>query len=258
MTVRASQSVGWFAYGRTVSKKTRRDGRPQVTRDPATYLQTLQQSRKMMLDAATRWDMDREPNDVVIMAGALRLMLNDGLIDRVVRIKQTANVRRGIEFCDTATPAFELPPGAQGAMVGVGGLTIMMLGPPGAQSGLIPLCQAPSPGPMEIRWSAFEPWWKKATPVRKNDLAVTREFVVCEAANTDGIHIDELLDADYHELTTAIQGLTIQPSGGSPNPVDGIAAASIRQIAWEVEHTLVVALATLRLEEAASSAPIDG
>lgn len=156
------------------------------------------------------------------MVTALRVLLIDRLLDKVVRMDH-------MRFFDTSLPAI---PGASFAS----GLTVAAVG--GTRgSGIRPLCQTEASGPLHPT-RRFAEWWDRDTVVRHGSSQWTRKFLVYEMANTDSMHIDSELDADYNVLSGPVPNLTFGTADGSQVPADGTAEASVRQIAWEVAHTL--------------------
>lgn len=220
-----------------MSRRSRNAGRDVVERDPGTYLPLLQQRRRMMNGAAARWDETQRPDEVIIMALALRTMLGnqDRLMDRVLP------VGRGVLFCDSA-----LSPSGSGSQsrIGVGGLTVLRLGAAGS-AGIVPLCHLAEHDPQ--KFVRFHTWWRQDVPVVHNAVQRSREFLVTQLANTDGVHVDSVLDPDYHQIAGPVTGLTFK-SHGVDTPATGVAGACIRQIAWELDRTLAVGLASRSLE----------
>jgi len=66
---------------------------------------------------------------------------------------------------------------------------------------------------------------------------VDTQVLVCEMANTDGMHIDPELDEGYAVLNGPLPRLVITDVDGERS-ADGFAEASLRQVAREVERTL--------------------
>jgi hypothetical protein len=116
-----------------------------------------------------------------------------------------------------------------------GGLTMLAIGT-GPRS-VQPICWLPTDN-VPISYAPFARWWEKDLAVKHGGAGYTRSFLVYEMANTDAVHTDEHLDASYESLKGAISGITVTFGGGPQVPVGGVAEASMRQIAWEVAHTL--------------------
>jgi hypothetical protein len=81
----------------------------------------------------------------------------------------------------------------------------------------------------------FQGWWSRDAVIYPTNRPFrTRQYVVYEMANTDGIHVDPNLDADYDALTRDTHGFVVNgiPVGGN------LASAAVRQVVWETQHTL--------------------
>lgn len=79
-------------------------------------------------------------------------------------------------------------------------------------------------------------WWDRDLAVRHGTSGWTRRFLVYEMANTDAVHVDSR-DDDNVTLSGPLETVVLSGLDGE-RPADGFAAASLRQIAWEVEKTL--------------------
>lgn len=184
--------------------------------------------------AAGRWDATRDPDEVLVMVSALRTILVDGLLDQVVSVK------RRMLFADTAISENPAPEGAR--RYGSGGLARIVMSKD--ETAVLPLCHSPD---RPIRWVRHRDWWSTGQPVKKDGLSVSREFLIYELANTDGLHLDSHLDAEFVALNQPFSNMTLRHPDGSESTLDGAVAASVRQIAWETDHSITVALATLAL-----------
>jgi hypothetical protein len=176
-------------------------------------------------------DFDAGDEDqTVVIAGILRLLLVDGLINRVTSLKK-------LRFTDTA-----YHPTDEGALGGFGcGITRIQAYGEGKPGGKItaPLGET---DPDKYPTVVFRDWWSRDLVVYPtHGPLLTRQYVVREMANTDGIHIDSRLDGDYDALTRDNHGFRIDGSSVTGN----VASAAIRQIAWETQHTLHRALPDL-------------
>ncbi|OYN79979.1 hypothetical protein [Mycolicibacterium sphagni] len=184
----------------------------------------------MLTKACAAFDAG-DDDQIVILAGLLRLMLTDELIDKVTPLKE-------IEFSDSAEH-FEDARTVRGYGYGI---TRIMVYADGQSGGRI---VAPLGGPFrdsEPPTLPFERWWAIDHAVYPtNGPFLTREYIVYEMANTDGIHVDGLLDENYEALTQDNHGFKY-----NDHPITGnLATAAIRQIAWETQHTLHRALPEL-------------
>lgn len=90
-------------------------------------------------------------------------------------------------------------------------------------------------------WTTFELWWQGLHIICAKDGALfTRSDIVLAVANTDGgSHVDPGLREAYDNLSrnNSLNWVAISPEGTTPlsNPV----LPTIRQIAFEVERSLV-------------------
>lgn len=212
-----------------MSKQSKKAGRSVVQRDPATYFPKVKTYQQLLRTAGAGWDQTRGEEHIVSISLALRVLLLDGLVDRVQALKRML-------FVDTAQHP---PPGAH--MIG-GGLTVSRIGD--NESKIIAICEIPGIDEhVENPVLPFPRWWDKDEAVRHGSDAYTRRFLVYEAANTDGVHVDPELDADYDRIMGAVPNMTFGNAAGEQWPVTGVAAASLRQIAWEVDRSLTANLA---------------
>ncbi|GAT01308.1 hypothetical protein [Mycolicibacterium fortuitum] len=211
-----------------MSRQSKRQGAPFVSRDAAQFSDELARRFRLLSKAANEYDAG-DDDQVVIMAAILRVFLTDRLIDRVTPLDQLA-------FTDTCD---RLPASAIG---GYGyGITRFKVSA-GLQSGSIvaPLGNAYREKQPPV--APFDEWWSKDHVIfPTNRQFRTREFVVYEMANTDGIHVDADLDADYDALTRDNHGFQLDGVMVGGN----LASAAVRQIAWETQHTLHRALPAL-------------
>lgn len=226
-----------------VSQKSRREGSVSVPREPSQFREALARRFRLLSHACSAFD-DGDDDQVVTIAGILRLMLQDGLVSKVTPVD-------AIEFADTAQHLEEA-----NAERGYGfGVTRIMVYADEHSGGRIvaPLGGAfPEGDPPTL---PYERWWS-------TDIAVyptkgpflTRQYVVYEMANTDGIHVDDLLDENYDALTQDNHGF--QYNG---HPITGnLATAAVRQIAWETQHTLHRVLPELCGPDFPSESPTEG
>lgn len=207
--------------------------RATVPRDPATYGPALASRLRMMSAAAKRWDDTRDPEEVVVMAVALRTMLIDRLVDRVISLKRAL-------FFDSAN---EIPPHS-GIWIGSGGLTSFQMGD--GPTRCLPLCQIEGWSPVQ-RFARFNSWWSVQQPVVLNELRVSRYFLIDRAADTDGAHVAQALDVEYSKLMSPAEGISFSDSRPEVAELHSVGPAAVRQIAWEVERTLTVALASKQI-----------
>lgn len=181
---------------------------------------------RLLSKAAAEYDAG-DHDQIAIIAGLLRILLTDRLVDHAAPLDQ-------LEFSDTTYRLPATSPGGYGY-----GLARILHDPGPPDSGRI---VAPLGGQYQdiaMPTVAFPDWWKTDKVIYPTNRPVlTREYVVYEMANTDGLHIDTELDEDYDALTRDNYGFTINGLLVTGN----VAHASVRQIAWETQHTLHRAL----------------
>ncbi|UGT98462.1 hypothetical protein KN246_10300 [Mycobacterium intracellulare] len=209
-----------------MSHQSRRAGSPSVQRDAAEFEEAVAKRFRLLSKAAAAYDA-HDDDQIVVIAGILRGLLADRLIDKVTPLEQ-------LRFSDTAERPEDGVHGPYGY-----GLTRIMVYVGWQRGGRIvaPLGGAYKGGPPPS--VPFNDWWSRDKVIYPtNRQPLTREYVVYEMANTDGIHIDDELDEHYEALTRDNHGFKI-----NGKPVTGnLASATVRQIAWETQHTLHRAL----------------
>ncbi|MDJ0426010.1 hypothetical protein QNA19_08780 [Rhodococcus fascians] len=211
--------------------RRKRDTSVAVERDRAQYGPLLARRYRLLTVAGNAYDAGDE-DQAVVLASILRLLLSEGdrLINRVTSIRK-------MRFTDTA-----IHPTDDYAIGGLGyGLTSILataVGPGHLRGGRIV-----APLGREIVGSVvFRDWWSRDLVVYPTSgPAMTRQFVVEEMANTDGIHVDSRLNGRYEALTRDNHGFTMDGAEVTGN----VAHAAVRQIAWETQHSLQIALPDL-------------
>jgi hypothetical protein len=193
-----------------------------VERDAAQYRDALARKFRLLSKAATEFDAG-DDDQVVVLAMILRVLLSDRLIDKVTPLDQ-------LRFSDTAQHP-EDPSTIRAYGYGITRILIYA----DEQSGgriVAPLGDGyPDEGPTVL----FDDWWSRDRVVYPTaGPFVTREYVVYEMANTDGVHIDPLVDVDYDALTRDSHGFAFNGVTVAGN----VASAAVRQIAWETQQTL--------------------
>jgi hypothetical protein len=85
----------------------------------------------------------------------------------------------------------------------------------------------------------FETWWKdEFIFVRGGDIRLNRSRLVATLRHQDGGgHVGKLTDAAYVDLKAG-GGLILASSDGTESELEGLALASMRQVAWEMTETL--------------------
>ena len=104
-----------------------------------------------------------------------------------------------------------------------------------------PIINVPPNPHLSPSWVSFTRWWKEIVIKTAEGTTFTREQLVLAMANKDGgAHVDPKLDSDYANLTKFnSQGWTVDTDGSTDAPDNSIADASVRQIAFELEQSLL-------------------
>jgi SEC-C motif len=88
--------------------------------------------------------------------------------------------------------------------------------------------------------ASFVDWWGDEILADDSDNSFSRRAFVLAVANQDGgSHFDDTLDAAYAELTRDRSLTSFQPAPGGDESFKNIAPPTIRQIAYELNETLV-------------------
>jgi hypothetical protein len=116
------------------------------------------------------------------------------------------------------------------------GLTGMRMGPEGAQ--WVPRSLMP-PGFSTLGFVNFERWWTRPIIMDDEKITISRQQLVLTMADQDGgAHVDPALERTYARLSRQNSiGWTINGPSES-KPFDGVELASVRQVTWEVLHSL--------------------
>ena len=90
-------------------------------------------------------------------------------------------------------------------------------------------------------WVSFTRWWEEIVIKTTERTTFSRKQLVLAMANKDGgAHVDPKLNSDYANLTKFnSQGWSIETDGIRTGPDNSIADASVRQIAHELEQSLL-------------------
>ena len=90
-------------------------------------------------------------------------------------------------------------------------------------------------------WVSFTRWWEELVIKTSDRTTFTRKQLVLTMTNQDGgAHVDPELCADYARLTKFnSQGWGIETSGITVAPDNSIADSSVRQIAHELERSIL-------------------
>lgn len=88
-------------------------------------------------------------------------------------------------------------------------------------------------------YSNFDDWWNEWVIVDHNKSAFSRKDLILNLANKDGgAHVDPKLDQDYANLTRNNSVGWTGYDGIKEFPVTDIELYSVRQIAYELLHSL--------------------
>lgn len=90
------------------------------------------------------------------------------------------------------------------------------------------------------QWISCRNWWKKGVVVNARGKEFSRCDIVLYLANKDGgVHLDNAHPEDYHVLKTGEgMGLMFSVDGGPEQPVANVLYPSVRQIAYELIHSI--------------------
>jgi hypothetical protein len=179
------------------------------------------------------------------MAIALRIMCHDHIPPKGKAKPSTSLLSQlghkdGLTFCDTSA--------RDQVSYSDGGTTTNVVHSL-SHRGLVILASAPT----HVVWVApldlliteavgvpFSIWWNDKVIVTSNpnQPTISRGKLIRDFANADGgAHVDPMIDVSHYMLTTDTLGATGGPVGSEPAE-GNIAAASVRQITFEMLHTL--------------------
>jgi hypothetical protein len=216
-----------------VSRKPKRRDE-QVARSDLEYREAFQKHWRLLGRHCKHYD-DGDVDAALSIAMTLRVLLHDGsgrpLLGHVLNLKRLRLIDSASYWGRSATTPIAL---------GAGLVRLMHTTPlPG---------QAQTPGRVVPAYDAapddglthpdvlFREWWDRDRPVggwAAGDF--TRRFVVLEMANTDAAHVAPERDRNYAHLLG--QEAVIR-FNGLPT-ANTVAEASVRQVAWELDSTLV-------------------
>jgi hypothetical protein len=174
-----------------------------------------------MYDEGDRWAAK-------FLATAVSTLVRDGRRNTHPLLEQIG-VRAEMQFLSTARPlALNVKPDTP--------LLLIRSGPDGFS--LVPKKDVPVLVP-ESHWLPFPDWWAEPIFGDAKGQRLTREELVKSIRDQDGgAHVDPVLtDAAYKLLKAGEVGVQLT-SQGRQVPIEGAQLASMRQIAWELEHSL--------------------
>lgn len=200
-------------------------------RDRTSVLEALVEARDFLRVSGLSYDAGFE-GEAKRLAVTLRVLLHDTSSSH--SLLEQLRVKGSIDFTDTAAP---INPRNLAATPGL--VLMQMEMQPGVPVGsyIAPLGME---RPFRNRPAPFAGWW--SNPVMKEPSGKTwsrRDFVLVLANQEGGAHLDPALNLDYEALAkrNGLGWQTVGAEGVADFRGDAV-AASVRQVAWEVEDTL--------------------
>lgn len=198
-------------------------------KERAVLLENLAESTQFLISSASSFDRGYEA-EAKRLAVTLRVLLHD--TPQSHSLLDLLGVKDQIRFTNTAA---EIEPDNVLPTLGL----VMMLPVDGSPRYVPPLGNLPPPS---IRFPAeFAIWWNNdVTKDKSRNLWSRKSFVLTLANKEGGAHVDPSLNDKYEALVrrNGLAWLTNNPDG-SLRPLEGSpAAASVRQITYEVLDTL--------------------
>jgi hypothetical protein len=198
-------------------------------KERAVLLENLAESTQFLISSASSFDRGYEA-EAKRLAVTLRVLLHD--TPQSHSLLGLLGVKDQIRFTNTAA---EIEPDNVLPTLGL----VMMLPVDGSPRYVAPLGNLPPPS---IRFPAeFAIWWNNdVTKDKSRNLWSRKSFVLTLANKEGGAHVDPSLNDKYEALVrrNGLAWLTNNPDG-SLRPLEGSpAAASVRQITYEVLDTL--------------------
>ena len=235
--------------GRAVLLANYRDGvRVQQTLDELE--QHLVEQLRFLRRSAAHFDAGDE-SEAKRLATHIRILAHDTRASR--SLLGQLGLKHQLGFVDTTIRHEVLPPGytslPPGTIVIHSGIVLTQMGA-GGVTFKAPLAElAPERiGPPV----SFEEWWEPEILTDTLGNEFSRRKLVLALANQDGgAHVDPRLAADYAALSRQNSlGREGTDEHGVLRPLDNIAVASVRQVAFELDRTLAIGVPTLsRLSE---------
>jgi len=219
--------MGRASRGKTQAAARKRD-RPQL-------LEHLHEQIAYLDASAASFDSGAEA-EAKRIAVSLRVLLHD--TDTSHSLLHLLGVKERMKFVDTAEHV-----SPRNLLLATGGLVMMQAlvggGVPGNASYIPPLDNGPL-SPLRIRPpSEFSPWWNNdIARVSSGALWSRKQFVLVMANKEGGAHVDPNVHGEYESLAKKNGLGYISGVSGDMKPLDGnVVAASVRQIAYEVQKT---------------------
>jgi hypothetical protein len=215
------------------SRKPKRAGQ-QVVRDPAEYVDAFHRHWRLLRTYCEQYDAGNVDAALPISL-SLRVLLHAGsgkpLLGQVMNLKHLRLIDSASYWGRSATTPLGLGAGLVRLQA-----TTPLPGQPATPGRVLPAYGSPPDGGGQHPNVVFRDWWDRDRPVggwKAGDF--TRRFVVLEMANTDAAHVAAERAPGYAHLLG--QDPVIQFSGMPTQ--NTVAEASVRQIAWELDATLV-------------------
>jgi hypothetical protein len=215
------------------SRKPKREGQ-QVVREDAEFVEAFHRHWRLLRTYCEQYDAGNVDMALSISL-SLRVLLHAGsgkpLLGHLLNLKRLRLVDSASYWGQTGTSTLGL---------GAGLVRMQFVAPlpgqPAAPGQVVPALDAPPENGGEHPSVVFKDWWDRDRPVGGwNAGDFTRRFVVLEMANTDAAHVAPARAGNYAHLLG--QDPVIQFNGMTTQ--NTVAEASVRQIAWELNATLV-------------------
>ncbi len=206
----------------------------RVARSHPDLLLALQEQYRFLVRSANHFD-DGDEAEAKNLAVVLRKLLHDDGRRGVSVLTQLGD-RERLRYIDTA------PPVDPRNLMPMCGLAAQQITDDEAGARWIATLDQ-QPPERTGRMSPFGTWWRGVVTRDAQTTHWSRERLVLMVANEDGgAHVDPGLSETYHALTREnAMGWRFHATGTDDDGVpflNGPVLASIRQIAWELEHTL--------------------
>ena len=204
----------------------------RVRRDSIDLIRTLRDQMELLTNACVRYDQgsDAEAQNIAVR---LRVLLHDTRTSH--SLLGQLGVKERLPFVDTRLR--EMPPEVPRMS---GGLCSIQaeLGPDGGGSRYVPSLDLDDPERSHPP-QAFVDWWESSLVTSNTGEPVNRkDFVLWLANGGGGAHVDPDLVETHADLTAS--GLSeFQPMPAADGRGRDLVAPTVRQIGFELEHTLM-------------------
>lgn len=182
------------------------------------------------------------------LAVSIRVLVHDTPASRSLLGDRMLDVLRTTQFLDTASVVVPAP-GTQ-AVVGMQpGLLVLRM-----QASATPADRTAAWHPKlgadpSSRWVDFASWWERPVSIapRAAKLFSRRDFVLALANKEGGAHVDPSMSEIYTVLSRdhGLGPMVVSDDGGLVAPEHDPTYAAVRQVAFEMEQTIVSRLSAL-------------